>query len=108
MPFPKLIEIKTIALASALFAGAEATARTVEYDLTISEQTLAPAGKNVRVLAINGGIPGPTLRFTVGDEAVIRVHNQLAGEETSTHWHGLLLPNAMDGVPYTTTPLDSR
>ncbi len=78
--------------------------RVVEYDLHIAEHLLSPAGKPVRVLAINGGIPGPTLRFREGDFARIRVHNGLAREETSTHWHGLLLPNQEDGVPYVTTP----
>jgi len=76
----------------------------VEYDLSIAEQRMAPAGKPVRVLSINDGIPGPTLRFRVGDSARIRVHNRLARESTSIHWHGLLLPNAQDGVPYLTTP----
>jgi FtsP/CotA-like multicopper oxidase with cupredoxin domain len=76
----------------------------VEYDLHIAEHTQSPAGKPVRVLAINGGIPGPVLRFREGDFARIRVHNDLKYEETSTHWHGLLLPNKEDGVPHLTTP----
>ncbi len=76
----------------------------VEYDLNISEQKMAPAGKTVSVLTVNGGIPGPTLRFREGDTAVIRVHNNLKKKSTSTHWHGLLVPNAMDGVPFLTTP----
>ncbi len=78
--------------------------RVVEYDLHISEERQSPAGKPVRVLAINGGIPGPTLRFREGDFARIRVHNNLKHETTSTHWHGLLLPNKEDGVPHITTP----
>lgn len=78
--------------------------RVVEYDLHIAEQTVSPAGKPARGLTINGGIPGPTLRFREGDLARIRVHNQLKKEETSTHWHGLLLPNEQDGVPHLTTP----
>ena len=78
--------------------------RVVEYDLHIAEHIQSPAGKKVRVLAINGGIPGPTLRFREGDIARIRVHNDLKDEETSTHWHGLLLPNKEDGVPHITTP----
>ena len=78
--------------------------RVVEYDLTIAEQTVSPAGKTVRGFTINGGIPGPTLRFREGDFARIRVHNQLKRETTSTHWHGLLLPNEQDGVPHVTTP----
>ncbi|MGB0990921.1 MAG: multicopper oxidase domain-containing protein [Akkermansiaceae bacterium] len=79
-------------------------AKLVEYQLSISEQTLSPAGKSRKALTINGGIPGPTLRFRVGDTARITVTNDLKREETSLHWHGLLLPNKQDGVPYLTTP----
>lgn len=84
--------------------GPRAGQRVVEYDLHIAEHIQSPAGKPVRVLAINGGIPGPTLRFREGDFARIRVHNDLKAEETSTHWHGLLVPNKEDGVPHVTTP----
>ena len=91
-------------LATLLIAHVSSQARVVEYDLTISEQIMAPAGKSISALTVNGGIPGPTLRFKEGDTAVIRVHNDLKKATTSTHWHGLLLPNAMDGVPYLTTP----
>ena len=76
----------------------------VEYDLRISAQRLAPAGKTVTALTINGGVPGPTLTFAEGDFARIRVHNDLLVQQTSIHWHGLLVPNEMDGVPYLTTP----
>lgn len=78
--------------------------RVVEYDLHISARIHSPAGKPVRVLTINGSMPGPVLRFREGDFARIRVHNDLPDEETSTHWHGLLLPNREDGVPHITTP----
>ena len=77
--------------------------RVVEYDLHIREQTVRPAGKAVRGFTINDGIPGPTLRFREGEWARIRVHNHL-DVETSTHWHGLLLPNEQDGVPHVNTP----
>lgn len=87
-----------------LLACGVTSAATVEYDLHISEQTVSPAGRAVRAFVINGGIPGPTLRFREGDFARIRVHNHLKNKETSTHWHGLLLPNAQDGVPHITTP----
>lgn len=76
----------------------------VEYSLDISETTLSPAGKPVRALTLNGSVPGPTLRFREGDIARIHVNNRLAKEETSVHWHGLLVPNLEDGVPYITTP----
>lgn len=80
------------------------SARVVTYDLSISEQKLAPAGKTKTALTINGGIPGPTLHFKEGDVAKITVTNNLANQETSIHWHGLLVPNKEDGVPYLTTP----
>ena len=87
-----------------LLLGQYARARTVDYALTISESSLVLAGKERRALTINGGIPGPTLHFRQGDVARIVVHNRLSSEETSIHWHGLLVPNAQDGVPYLTTP----
>ncbi len=79
-------------------------APVVEYTLDITAMTLSPAGRPVQALAINGSVPGPTLRFREGEIARIHVNNRLAHEETSTHWHGLLLPNLEDGVPYLTTP----
>jgi FtsP/CotA-like multicopper oxidase with cupredoxin domain len=93
-----------ISVSLSLLLAVAAAGNVVEYDLTISEQRLAPAGKERTALTINGGIPGPTLRFREGDTAVIRVHNSLKREETSIHWHGLLVPNSQDGVPYLTTP----
>lgn len=87
----------------ALLAPSLLPAAVVEYDLTIAEQTLSPAGKATSVLTINGGIPGPTLRFREGDTARITVHNHLH-ENTLLHWHGLLVPNDQDGVPDITTP----
>ncbi len=88
----------------ALFgSGAMLSATTVEYDLTIAHQEVNFTGHPVQAMTINGQLPGPTLRFTEGDRAVIRVHNQLE-VETSVHWHGILLPNAMDGVPFVTYP----
>ncbi|CAM3063591.1 multicopper oxidase family protein [Rariglobus hedericola] len=95
------------------FAAAEAApkasqlfpnAPVVEYSLDIAETTLSPAGKLVRALTLNGSTPGPVLRFHEGDVARIHVNNRLAREETSVHWHGLLVPNLEDGVPYLTTP----
>nr|MBP6506107.1 multicopper oxidase domain-containing protein [Opitutaceae bacterium] len=76
----------------------------IEYSLDIAETALSPAGKSVRALTLNGSVPGPTLRFREGDVARIHVNNRLAKDETSVHWHGLLVPNLEDGVPYITTP----
>ena len=76
----------------------------VAYELNVAETMMAPAGAPVRVLAVNGNIPAPVLRFKEGDIARITVRNQLDEASTSIHWHGLLVPNAMDGVPHVTTP----
>ena len=79
-----------------------------EYDLYVTDTVVNYTGKNVKAIAINGTIPGPELHFTEGDTAVIRVHNN-AMHATSIHWHGLLLPNEQDGVPYlTTAPIKSN
>lgn len=75
--------------------------RTVRYDLYIADTTVTFGGKPKRAIAVNGQIPMPTLTFTEGDTAEIYVHNKLK-EETSLHWHGLFLPNKMDGVPFVT------
>lgn len=80
-------------------------AEVVEYDLYIDETTWAPPGhRPSHAITINGDIPGPTLRFRVGDTARIRVHNRMKRKDTSIHWHGILLPNEQDGVPHVTTP----
>lgn len=76
--------------------------RSVRYDLYIRDTVVNYTGKSVKAIAINGQIPGPQLHFTEGDTAVIYVHNEMH-HETSIHWHGLLLPNEQDGVPYLTT-----
>jgi CopA family copper-resistance protein len=75
--------------------------RTVRYDLYIADTTVTYGNKPKRAIAVNGSIPMPTLTFTEGDTAEIYVHNNLK-EETSLHWHGLFLPNKMDGVPFVT------
>ena len=80
-----------------------ALGRRVEYDLYIDHLMVNFTGKEKMSMAINGGIPGPVLHFNEGDTAIIHVHNKLKNEETSIHWHGLLLPNEEDGVPYLTT-----
>lgn len=77
--------------------------KTVRYDLYVRDTIVNFTGKSKRAIAINGSIPAPTLTFTEGDTAVIYLHNELKKEETSLHWHGVILPNRFDGVPYLTT-----
>lgn len=72
--------------------------KVVRYDLYVKDTLVNYAGKEKRAIAVNGQIPMPTITFTEGDTAEIYVHNEL-NEETSMHWHGLLLPNQYDGVP---------
>lgn len=55
------------------------------------------AGQTVDAYTFNGMVPGPRLRVTEGDQVRVEVTNRL-GEPTSVHWHGLVLPNAMDGA----------
>lgn len=74
-----------------------------EYTIVIDQEVVDIGGKEKMGMTINGSIPGPTLRFTEGEYAVIHVKNEM-DVETSVHWHGLLLPNFFDGVPYLTTP----
>lgn len=76
--------------------------KVVRYDLYVGDSMVHYSGKMSHALTINGTIPGPVLHFTEGDTAEIYVHNTLK-EETSIHWHGLILPNQYDGVSYLTT-----
>lgn len=86
-----------------LIAHGQLLAATIEYDLAITRQEVNITGMPAWGMTINGGIPAPTLRFREGDLARIRVRN-LMDVETSIHWHGLLVPPDMDGVPYLSFP----
>ncbi len=68
------------------------------FDLVIGEQSIRIAGRDATAMTINGSLPGPLLRFREGENVTIRVTNRLK-ESTSLHWHGLLVPADMDGVP---------
>ncbi|MHA6963909.1 copper resistance system multicopper oxidase [Zobellella denitrificans] len=69
-----------------------------EFELVIDESPVNFTGKRRMATTINGSIPAPTLRMREGDEVTIRVVNKLK-EPTSIHWHGIILPYEMDGVP---------
>jgi CopA family copper-resistance protein len=68
------------------------------FDLAIGALPVNITGRPRIATAVNGSLPGPTLRFREGDTVTVNVRNTLR-ESTSIHWHGLYLPNAMDGVP---------
>ncbi|MDH5204806.1 MAG: copper resistance system multicopper oxidase [Hylemonella sp.] len=82
----------------------DAAARTVpelrgtEFDLVIDETPVNFTGAPAMATTINGSLPAPTLRWREGDTVTIRVTNKLK-EATSIHWHGIILPYQMDGVP---------
>ena len=96
-------------MSSKLYAGVVASlslllapnswAAIKEYHLNINQGMVNLTGKPVKRMTVNGKFIAPLLEFEEGDEAVIHVHNQLKDQDTSLHWHGLLLPGLMDGVP---------
>lgn len=90
---------QSLMLGLCVFSSTWAFAAVKEYHLTIAEATINLTGKPVKRITVNGQFPAPLLEFEEGDEAVIRVHNQLKNQDSSLHWHGLLLPGLMDGVP---------
>ena len=69
-----------------------------EFDLFIDQTPVNLTGRARTALTVNGSLPGPLLRWREGDTVTLRVKNRL-GEPTSIHWHGILLPSTMDGVP---------
>jgi len=69
-----------------------------EFNLTIAETLANFTGAPRLATTVNGSLPGPTLRWREGDTVTIRVTNRM-NRSTSIHWHGILLPYQMDGVP---------
>ncbi|MFS9605198.1 multicopper oxidase domain-containing protein, partial [Klebsiella pneumoniae] len=69
-----------------------------EFALTIGRTPVNFTGQLRYALTVNGSIPAPILRWKQGSEVPLRVTNTLA-TQTSIHWHGILVPFAMDGVP---------
>tara|TARA_R110002049_G_scaffold189977_1_gene358583 strand:+ start:7065 stop:8804 length:1740 start_codon:yes stop_codon:yes gene_type:complete len=69
-----------------------------QFDLNIGYQPVNFTGRERIATSINGSIPGPVLRWREGDRVVLRVTNHLA-HDSSIHWHGIILPTGMDGVP---------
>ncbi len=72
--------------------------KPIELSIDSQPIQLVNGGPVGNAIAVNGSVPGPVLRLREGEEAVIRVTNHL-DEVTSIHWHGLIVPPAMDGVP---------
>ncbi len=68
------------------------------FDLEIDHTPVVIEGRRDDAITINGTVPGPLLRWREGDDVTMRVTNRLH-HDTSIHWHGMLLPPDMDGVP---------
>ncbi|MDH5256519.1 MAG: copper resistance system multicopper oxidase [Gammaproteobacteria bacterium] len=89
---------ETFAAQSANGAGMGNVLTGKEFNLTIAQTAVNFTGNPRMATTINGSIPGPVLRWREGETVTIRVTNHL-NTSTSIHWHGLILPYQMDGVP---------
>jgi FtsP/CotA-like multicopper oxidase with cupredoxin domain len=88
----------------ALPRQAHANGRVVDFELVAAPTELPLVdGHEIRVWAYNGQVPGPTFRVRLGDTVRVRFINRLP-QETTVHWHGVRVPNGMDGVPNLTQP----
>ncbi len=99
----KKIGLGIVLLQCVLVFSTDCFAIEKEYRLNIERNTVNFTGKSISAMTVNGSIPGPVLEFQEGDMARIHVTNSM-DVETSIHWHGLLVPPNMDGVPYLTYP----
>jgi FtsP/CotA-like multicopper oxidase with cupredoxin domain len=79
-------------------ARPDESASATRHELVIAETPLRFGGRRGTATTINGTVPGPLLRLREGQETILRVTNKLQ-EDTSIHWHGILVPPDMDGVP---------
>jgi len=88
-------------LAALSFGAPERVRRVLtgpDFDLTIGELAVNYTGRQRSAVAVNGQVPAPLLRMRQGDTVTIRVSNRLR-VRSSIHWHGLIVPAGMDGVP---------
>ncbi len=69
-----------------------------EFDLAIARSSVEIGGRSRRATTVNGTLPGPVLRWREGDTVTLRVANRM-DQASSIHWHGIVLPSNMDGVP---------
>ena len=95
---PSVIRPAWADAAASTATGSAPVLQGPEFDLVIAETPVNFTGTPRKATTINGSIPAPTLRWREGDTVTIRVTNRLP-VDTSIHWHGILLPFDMDGVP---------
>lgn len=99
----KKLTIYLTVLIHTLIFSSYSYAEVVEYKLNVTKKKVNISGKEANALVLNGSIPGPTLKAKIGDTFRVTVTNNL-DTDTSIHWHGVLVPNNMDGVPYVNQP----
>ena len=100
-----ILQTAGAAAGSLLLPAAHAAARR-ELTRGVFRQRVRAAGAPTEVWGFNGSVPGPVLRYKQGDKVDLRVVNKLP-QISTVHWHGLRVPNAMDGVPQVTqAPID--
>lgn len=92
-----------LVFACSLLTAPYALSAVRDYSLVIAQDSIEIMDRTAAGMTINGGIPGPTLHFSKGETARISVKNDM-DVATSIHWHGLLVPPGMDGVPFVTQP----
>jgi CopA family copper-resistance protein len=81
-------------------SGITTAAHQRRYDLTIGYSPIQIDGREGTATAVNGTVPGPLVHLREGDDVVLKVTNRLMDtEHASIHWHGILVPFRMDGVP---------
>lgn len=76
----------------------QSTLRGSHFDLSMGYLPVNFTGKERLATAVNGSVPAPVLRWKEGKRVTLNVSNKMA-EDTSIHWHGIILPSGMDGVP---------
>ncbi|MBS0521718.1 MAG: copper resistance system multicopper oxidase [Proteobacteria bacterium] len=93
-----LASLKPLEALATGYASQPAALSGDRFDLVVGTMPVNFTGRPRTATVVNGSLPAPILRFREGDTVTLNVTNRLP-EPTSIHWHGLILPNAMDGVP---------
>ena len=96
--FVKGLAVRGAAAGLGLWRPSPTDLAGTDFALAIGETPMDFTGSPRVAVTVNGSVPAPTLRWREGDTVTVRVANRLR-DETSVHWHGILLPANMDGVP---------
>ena len=95
--------LSLLTAATVLFLAGAARGELVEYAFDIDYATVNYTGRDVTAMAVGGTIPAPLIEASVGDTLRVTFTNRM-DVPSSIHWHGILLPNDQDGVPYLNSP----